>query len=137
RLVAPALLVLSLMAMAGLHLNAIGVISLQALASAVALVCSIAATRLFVLPFAHAHPFKLLRSARSFLAADVLASMYGLATIALLGLFAGAIATGIFKPVANIVGLSFVLPSLVFSIALPMLSNPATSPRTYRGLLNL
>ncbi len=75
-----------------------------------------------------------LRSSWMFIASDVVANIYSLIGIAAVGLFAGATAAGLFKPAMSIITLTYIIPSLVFWVGLPLL-NRATTRIAYDRLV--
>jgi O-antigen/teichoic acid export membrane protein len=76
----------------------------------------------------------MLRESWMFIASDVVANVYSLIGMAAVGLFAGVTAAGLFKPAMSIITLTYILPSLVFWVGLPLL-NRATTRAAYDRLL--
>jgi O-antigen/teichoic acid export membrane protein len=72
-------------------------------------------------------PLPVLASATSFVFADILASVYIRSSTLMLGLTTGQEAVGLFAPALDLMTTLYIVPSVVFGIALPILSNPDTS----------
>lgn len=66
-----------------------------------------------------------------FVAAEGLSNIYARAGIAILSAAAGTAAVGIFSPAINLIQLTYMVPNLLFVVALPLLMAPDTTRREY------
>jgi O-antigen/teichoic acid export membrane protein len=80
-------------------------------------------------------PLPVLRDAWLFGSGDMLAFIYGTAPVWILGSVAGVAAVGLFRPALDLVTLLFAFPTLMFLVALPLLSAPDITRREYLRLL--
>ncbi|MCX6019283.1 MAG: oligosaccharide flippase family protein [Chloroflexi bacterium] len=65
---------------------------------------------------------ELLRMAWVFIASDMVANIYSLIGIAVLGAIAGGAAAGLFKPALSVIAFTYIVPNLMFSVGLPLLN---------------
>ncbi len=71
----------------------------------------------------------------AFVVADLLANIYTQSTLVLLGTYVSNEAAGYFKAAANIILALQLLPSVVFGVALPMLSNRSVGAAQYAATI--
>jgi O-antigen/teichoic acid export membrane protein len=79
----------------------------------------------------------LVRGAWLFVAADVLSNIYSQSSIVILGRAVGPAEVGLFKPALNVIGFTFLVPSLVFLVGLPQLNAAGLSRRQYLSLVRV
>ena len=77
----------------------------------------------------------LVRGAWLFVAADVLSNIYTQSGLVILGRMVDQTLVGLWKPALNVIGLTFLVPSLLFLVGLPQLNAVARDRRQYRSLL--
>ena len=73
----------------------------------------------------------------AFVVADVVANAYGQSATLFLSGSAGAGVVGIFKPALNVLLMTYIAPSIVFGVSLPMLSAPTLAQQDYRRVIRL
>src|SRR6266508_8818 len=77
----------------------------------------------------------LVRGAWLFVVSDVLSNLYTQSSVAILGRLVDPAAVGLFKPALNIIGFTFLVPSLIFLVGLPHLNAAGLERQQYRGLV--
>lgn len=82
----------------------------------------------------------LYRDGMPFMAADILATIYGTADVTIVALLQGKTAAGYYAPVVTLVNTLFLIPLSVYLVAIPMLSqryaqDPPAARRTARSFL--
>jgi O-antigen/teichoic acid export membrane protein len=77
----------------------------------------------------------LVRGAWLFVLSDALSNLYTQSSIVILGRLVDPSAVGLFKPALNIIGFTFLVPSLIFLVGLPHLNAAGLSSQQYRGLV--
>jgi O-antigen/teichoic acid export membrane protein len=70
-----------------------------------------------------------------FVAADVLATLYTQVGLVILGNTADTLQVGHFRAALNVLAFSYLVPSLVFAVGLPLLNEASASRHAYRPLL--
>ncbi|HNP70734.1 MAG TPA: oligosaccharide flippase family protein [Kouleothrix sp.] len=70
-----------------------------------------------------------------FVAADVLSNIYTQSSIVILGRLVDQTLVGLWKPALNVIGFTFLVPSLLFLVGLPQLNAVTRDRRQYRSLL--
>lgn len=77
----------------------------------------------------------LVNGAWLFVCADVLSNIYTQSSIVILGRMVDQALVGLWKPALNIIGFTFLVPSLLFLVGLPQLNAVTRDRRQYRSLL--
>lgn len=133
----PLLLLLALLGFEPISRNVLLLVSIQAVLSVLLTIVLIRYLRRVCLPLAKFHftPWRFIRQAWLFVAADIFANIYSQAGIAILSLAAAAATVGIFKLALNTVSFMFLAPSLMFAVGLPLLNTPNISRRDYSDLV--
>ncbi|GAB4204409.1 MAG: lipopolysaccharide biosynthesis protein [Roseiflexaceae bacterium] len=133
----PLLLVLVLLVFSASSVSVLLLISVQATCSM--LICSTLLVRLWreygPLPQQSFQLLSVVRAAWLFVAADVLANIYSQSATVILGNMVSQAAVGIFKPALTMMSLTFLIPNLLFSVSLPLLSAPNMTRPAYLNLL--
>ena len=78
---------------------------------------------------------RLIRQARAFFAADLLATVALKADLTLVALLIGAVGTGIYSPALTIINTTFIIPSVAWQVLLPVLSAQQVGSRMYRRIV--
>jgi O-antigen/teichoic acid export membrane protein len=73
----------------------------------------------------------------AFVIADLLANIYGQSATLQLRAAAGVLEVGLFRPALNILNVTYIMPAIVFSVSLPLLSSPTTSRPNYLRIVRL
>lgn len=110
---------------------------MQALISATLAVALLVLLRRLVGPLL-LHRFQLkylVRGAWLFVTADVFSNIYTQSSIVILGRMVDQTLVGLWKPALNVIGFTFLVPSLLFLVGLPQLNAVARDRRQYRSLL--
>jgi O-antigen/teichoic acid export membrane protein len=134
---APALLLAGLFVLSqgGITIEALVVV--QALCTIVVLIITFANVISKPLQMPRPALMPVLRMSWVFIASDVVANVYSLVGTAAVGLFAGATAAGLFKPAISIISLTYIIPSLVFWVGLPLLNRAVTRAAFDKLLLTM
>ncbi len=72
-----------------------------------------------------------------FVAADVLSNIYTQSSVVILGRLVDQAAVGLLKPALNVIGFTFLVPTLLFLVGLPQLNAVAQDRQQYRRLLGM
>ncbi len=133
----PLLLVLLLLIFSATSVSVLLLISVQAACSMV--ICVTLLARLWreygPLPQQSSQLLAVARAAWLFVAADVLANIYSQSATVILGNMVSQAAVGIFKPALTMMSLTYLIPNLLFSVSLPLLSAPNMTRPAYLNLL--
>lgn len=73
----------------------------------------------------------------AFVIADLLANIYGQSATLQLRAATGVLEVGLFRPALNILNVTYIMPAIVFSVSLPLLSSPTTSRPNYLRIIRL
>jgi O-antigen/teichoic acid export membrane protein len=133
----PLLLLLALWATGRSTLGLLPLLAIQAVTSGVITVFMlIRIWRVYGSPKGHTFDFRyVIGGAWLFVAADVLASIYSLFAIAMLGTLAGPTEAGLLRPALTTINYTFMVSGLLFSVGLPMLNTPGISRAGFSGLV--
>lgn len=131
---APALLLVGLVLLSSQNFSVETLVLVQAVCNIVVMVITFAwvISRPLQLPRPAVVP--VVRHAWMYVASDIVANLYSLVGTAAVGLYAGVTAAGLFKPAMSIITLTYIIPSLVFWVGLPLL-NRATTRAVYDRLV--
>lgn len=133
----PLLLVAALWAAQRTTLGVLLLLSIQAITSGViTVIMLIRIWRVYGSPKGHTFDLRyVLAGAWLFVAADMLASVYALSGVSILGNIVGPDAVGLIRPALNIVNYTFMVSGLLFSVGLPMLNAHRHAPEEFAGLV--
>ncbi len=79
----------------------------------------------------------MVKQARPYFAADLLASVALRADLTLVALLIGAVGAGIYSPALTIVNTTFLMPAVVYQVLLPVLSRQESGSRSFRSIMGL
>ena len=137
QVLSPLVLLAALWAMQYAGVSVLLLFVVQALTSAVLAAVLLGLLRKLVGPLL-LHRFRigyLVRGAWLFVCADVLSNIYTQSSIVILGRMVDQALVGLWKPALNVIGFTFLVPSLLFLVGLPQLNAVTRDRRQYRSLL--
>jgi O-antigen/teichoic acid export membrane protein len=132
---APALLLAGLVVLSQSGFNVETLVVVQAVCNILVLMATFGSVLSRPLQMPRPDVLPVLRTSWMFIASDVVANVYSLVGIAAVGFYAGTTAAGLFKPAMSIITLTYILPSLVFWVGLPLLNRAETRAAFDRLLL--
>jgi len=137
QVIAPLVLLLALLVMQNTTISIFALFCVQAAcSSALALILLRRLSNICGPLFGHRFDLiYLVRGAWLFVASDALSNLYTQSSIVILGRLVDPSAVGLFKPALNIIGFTFLVPSLIFLVGLPHLNAAGLSGQQYRGLV--